>query len=718
MKKVISLLLAVVLLVTFITPVMASGSVSADKGLENAIKAVKEKIDIPADCKNFTYNIYSQNGTATWNLVWSNEETPKYINVTIDGDNFITNYSSYDYSSNYNDKKIPKYSKDQGKEIAEKFVNNINPGLLSQYKQVENNDAVQDREYYFNYVRQVNGISYNTDTISVNVNSYTGQVSNYNCNYSKNVSFEDASKLISPEDAQKAFKDKLGLKLVYNYKTLDGNKTTSYLAYVPKYPNKYIDAITGEVEDMPNRYGILYDKSDSTAAKAAVERAAGLTVTLTPEEEEAIKGISGLLTKEQVDAKLRGVSQLNIDTDFKLSNSQLQKDWRNEDSFIWSFQYSKIINKDTNLTRDISVSVDAKTGDILDFWTYYSSPEGTKPQKTKEQAKAISDDVLQKLIPGYYSKVKYDDTYTAYDDGTQNQFGFRYVRIQNGLECPSDTITISFDNLSGNVVGINTSWIKSMKFDDPTQVIPVEKAYDVLFSKIGFGVEYASDYANNKPVPLDKVVDPQTTVTNAVLGYFINSRVPNTISATTGDVLNYSGLTYKENNLSDYTDIEGLAAADKVKILTQLSIRYNENELKPDEALLQKDYFLLLCKLNDIYYFDPSVNEDTAVERMYTNLISSGIITKAEKAPNATITREEAAKYFVKFLRLSQVAELKGIFKSDFKDADKIDPNLLGYVCIASGMKVMNGSNGYFNPKNKITRLEGLLTIYGYLDNK
>lgn len=716
MKKIISMLLVVMLLVTFITPVTASSSTSADKGLENAIKAAKEKINIPADCNKFTYNIYNQNGITTWNLGWSNEEAQKYISITIDENNFVSNYSSYQYSSNY-DKKIPKYSKAQGKEIAEKFINSVNPQILSEFIPVENNDVDQDREYYFNYVRQVNGINYGVDTISINVNNYTGQVSNFNCNYTRNITFEDASKIISLDNAKQAFIDKLGLKLVYNYKTDNDNKVSTYLAYVPKDSNKYIDAITGEVEKTPNRYGIYYDKSTADM-KMNIARAAGEVVTLTPEEEDAVKGISGLLTKEQVDAQIRGISLFNLDQDFKLSSAQLQKDWRNEGSFEWYFQYSKVIDKDKNLTRDVSVTVDAKSGDIVDFWTNYNSPEGAKPQKTKDQAKAISEDVLKNLIPSYYSNVKYDDTYIAYDDGTQNQFTFKYVRVENGLECPGDFITVSYDNLSGNVNGVNTNWAKDIKFEDPSKAISLDKAYEVLFSKIGYGVEYVSDN-NTISKPLPRVTTENgNTESNAVLGYFINSRIPNIISATTGEVVNYSGIAYKENRISDYTDIEGLAAADKVKILTQLSIRYMDNELNANDSLLQKDYFIVLSQLNDLYYFDQNIDKDTAVDRLYTNLISSGIITKAEKAPNATMTREEAAKYFVKFLKLGQVAELKGIFKSDFKDADKIDPNLLGYVCIASGLKAMNGSNGNFSPKSKITRLEGLLSIYGYLSNK
>ncbi len=713
MKKIISMLLVVTLLITFMMPAMASSSTSADKGLENAIKAVKGRINIPADCNKFTYNIYNQDGAVIWNLGWSNEEAQKYINVTIDESNFISNYSSYQYSSYY-DKKIPKYSKAQGREIAEKFIEKLNPKLLSEFKAVENNNYSQDREYYFSYVRQVSGINYNGNTISISVNNYTGQVTNYNCGYTKNVVFEDASKVIGLDQAKKAFVEKLGLKLVYNIKS-DNDKVISYLAYVPKDSNRYIDAITGNVEKTPNSFGINY--TGAMMEKMAYSNADGGAVVLTPDELDAVKGMSGLLTKEELDTKMRAISQFKLDSGFTLASSELRKDWRNKDSLIWYLRYTKVNNADSKQTREVSISLDAKTGDIIDFWTNYYSPEGAKPQKSKDEAKKISDDALKSLIPLNYSKVKYDDTYYTYDEESQNQFTFRYVRIENGLEVPSDYISISYDNLSGNVTSVNTNWTKDLKFDDPKKAISVDKATEVLFDKIGYGIEYVGEYQNNS----DKSIVPipaENQKVNAVLGYFINGSKPCIISAETGDILNYTGAEYRENDVADYNDIKGLAAENQVKILTQLSIRYYENELKANDQLLQKDYFILLSKLNDLYYFDSSIDKEAAVEKMYTNLISSGIITKAEKAPTATLTREEAAKYFVKFMKMGQVAEIKGIYKSDYKDANKINPDLLGYVCIASGLKAMSDSKGNFNPKSKMSRLDGLLTIYNYLSNK
>jgi len=724
LKKIISMLLVAAIMITFMVPVMASSTVSADKGLEDAIKVVKEKIDIPKDYNKFTNNFYYQNDAITWNLGWSNEESQKFINVSIDGSNMITNYNSYQYTAY--EKKIPKYSKAQGQQIAEKFINNIDSKLLPQFKLIEINAATytSDREYNFNYTRQKDGINYSMNNISVNVNCYTGEVTNYNCNFSKSTIFEDTSKIISLEQAKKAFVEKLGLKLVYNVKT-ENEKTSTYLAYIPKSSSKYIDALTGEVSTTDGSYGVYYREAGMMDQKMMVTAAAGVNsnVALSPDEVEAVKGIANLMSKEDVDKKIRAQSLFNLDSSFELSSAYLSKDWRSNETLIWSLDYTKVVNKDTKETKQVSVSIDAKSGDIQNFYSYVPSAEGTKPQKTKDEAKTICDNALKSLIPSNYAEVKFDDTYdinNMYNDkyGEENRFTFRYIRVENGLECPSDYVNITYDNLSANVTSMDSNWTKNLKFDAPKPTISIDEAYEVLFSKdgIGFNVQYINDYSDNTA---DKIIMPQpVNAYKAVLGYLVDTNKPNIISATTGDILNYTGDVYKQNIASDYTDIKGLKAENQVKILTQMSIKYKENELKPNDSLLQKDYFLLLSKLNDQYYYDPNLDDTKAIEQMYNSLISQGIITKAEKAPLSTLTREEAAKFFVKFLRFGQIAEIKGIYKSNFKDTNKINPDLIGYVSIASGLKAMNGSNGNFNPKSKITRLEGLLSIYSYLDNK
>ncbi len=715
MKRFISMILVVAVLAVFMIPAMAADNLtSVDKELQSAIKFVKSKIDIPKECTKFSYNIYNRNDQIVWSLAWSDKESQKNVNVQVDEDNFISSYNTYDNMPNI-DKKIPKYSREQAYKIAEQFVNRLNPKLMDQFKVNETNAYGYNGGYSINYIRQVNGIEFRNNNINLSVNSYTGKVISYSCNYSKDTKFEDASKIISLNQAQKAFAEKLGLKLVYNVK-LDNEKYETYLSYVPKATNKYIDAVTGEIETTTD-YRMYEKASSSLDQKMAVMNAAGVVsnIALTPDELDAVNDISNLITKDDADKKLRSISNLSVDSTFKLTNAYLGKDWRNSNSLAWTLTYTKVLDESKKLTREVQITVDAKTGALIEFWGNYVSPTGAIPQKSAEQAKAICDETLKTLMPDLYAKVKYDDSYIKYDSKPVNGYSFKYIRIENGIECPDNYISISYDNLSGNISSFYTYWTKDLKFNDPKNIISVEEANKVLFNKIGYNIQYIPDNSDTEETV---VVDYKLGISNtknAVLGYFIDSSKPCNISAVNGDILDNSGRVYKDGKVADYTDINGIKAADKVRILTQMGIRYNQNELKPTDALLQKDYFVLLSKLNDYYYMDMATDNDKMIDDLYSQLISQGIITKAEKAPLSVITREEAAKYFIKFKRLSEVAEIKGIYKSSFKDANKINPNLLGYVCLTAGFKAMNGSNGNFMPKNKMTRLDGLMTIYNFL---
>ncbi|WP_024831658.1 YcdB/YcdC domain-containing protein [Ruminiclostridium josui] len=719
MKRFISMLLVVAVLSVFMIPAMAAeNTVQVDKELQNAIKFVKSKIDIPKECTKFSYNIYNRNDRIVWSLLWNDEDSQKNINVQIDEDNLISSYNSYDYMENVN-KKIPKYSKDQAKKIAEQFVNHLNPKLLDKFKLNESNAYGYSGGYNFGYVRQENGINFENDFINVSINSYTGKVVTYTCNYSKDTKFEDPSNIISLNQAQKAYAEKLGLKLVYNVK-LENEKPVTYLAYVPKTTNKYIDAVTGEVVTVKN-YRMLENGATEYEKYALMDTAATGSISniaLTPDELEAVNGISNLITKEAADKKLRSISTFNLDSSYKLTNSYLGKDWRYSNSLAWTLTYTKVLDESKKLIRQIHITVDAKTGLLIEFWADYIPDSNAVPQKSMEQAKAICDETLKALMPDIYAKVKYDDTYITYESKPESRYSFRYIRVENGIECRDNYISINYDNLSGNIDSLYTNWSNELKFDAPKNIITVEEANKVLFNKIGYGIKYIPDDSEETDISIEDYKYGTIYSKNAVLGYLVDTSKPCNISAVNGDILDSSGVVYKEDKVEDYRDVNGIKAEDKVKILTQMGIRYIQDELRPADALLQKDYFVLLSKLNDFYYIDRVADNDKAIENMYSQLIAQGIITKAEKAPLSVITREEAAKYFIKFKGLSEVAEIKGIYKSSFKDASKINPDLLGYVCLTAGFKAMNGSNGNFMPKNKMTRLDGLMTIYNFLAAK
>jgi len=79
------------------------------------------------------------------------------------------------------------------------------------------------------------------------------------------------------------------------------------------------------------------------------------------------------------------------------------------------------------------------------------------------------------------------------------------------------------------------------------------------------------------------------------------------------------------------------------------------------------------------------------------------------------LTREESVKFVIRALKYDKVADISEIFNCTFKDKDEINPELIGYVVIAKGLKIVNGHGEYFRPKDELKRADALIIIYNYL---
>ena len=694
MKRLLSLIMAVVILITFAIPAMAQ-STSANVELESTIKLVKAKINVPSELTKFSYSISSYDNERYWNLTWRNEDSGASMYVTADSSGFIKNYNYYKQEENT--KKLPNYSYEQGRKLAEAFINKLSSSLLKEYKILATNNNY-GTQYNYNYMRQVDGVDFVEDTMSVSVSYLTGEILNYSCQYTNKMEFPDAAKAISIAAAKKTYTDKVGVKLSYLTKYVD-NKKVVYLAYVPK-TNSFINAITGEVET-DHRWIGLYDE------KAANSYGADLG-GLTPEEQNAVDSVAGIMSKEEADKIIRAESLFNIDSSFVLKSNNLYKQWDSNTKFIWSLDYQYTDKDNADKSRYASVSIDAKTGEVVNFYTNYYTEKDSKPKYTVQQAKELVEKELQRLLGDKFKQSIYNEnTNNIITQEIPAYISLYYVRTVNGIEFPQDFINVTFDNINGRISGLNVNWSNEYTFPSPDGVITKDKALDVLFNNVGFGLKYAVQYVydlsnseNNKKVKL---------------GYFVNQEIPQTIDAYTGQILDYNGSVYKPYNIKQYKDIKDSSYQDQINILAQMNIYYNEDNLNAKSNVLQKDYFMLLCKMLDIYYFS-TTNVKESANDMYKMLVQQNYITQKEVSPDSVVTKEDAAKYLIKFLRLNKVAEIKGIYNIKFTDAKAINADLIGHVAIATGFKAFStDSKGNFNPKQKVNREEALMIIYRYL---
>jgi len=715
-KRKIALLLTIVFIFTLALP--ASGFAAMDKELENAIKIAKTIFSIPDDY-SFESNISTSGEKKIYQLSWNSKDkmNSASIYVTIDEDGMVTNYSKYTQDDYKQTNKLPKLSKQDATAKAGQYIESIAPGLLKQLRYEENSqNSIMDSGYYMNYCRVVNGIPFYNDMVTVNINRDTGALLNYSRQWTDLAAFPSVSGVMSLKDAQKAYAENLGLRLIYKYAQND-NVLSAYLAYAPIYDNNSygIDAFTGEKRRMSSGYYYAFNDSITMAKqKANIEAAAG--VQLSPEEVKAVEEASKLISQEDAEKIARSCEFLKLTDSFKLQNYYFNSTWPDRTQYSWSLYFTKPADDKNAYTDFVNVMIDAKTGVITGFNKGTPVNPTSKPVNDVVKAKADTDAFLSKYYPQYVKQTEYDkltsENYMSGSDQNTN-YSFVYYRMVNGIPFPDNGIALNYDNTSGVITSFSINWFN---IGFPTsKAIGIDAATNAMFEKVGLEKQYKLD---NMAVSNAKILPrPSSDNASVVLVYMLKNNKPLLISATSGALLNADGTEYKEPVKVNYTDIKGNAAEKQIMVLADNGIYLEGSQFKPNDAITQLDFLTLLSKT--LNYYGPVITPKSTsqdIDGMYSYLLREGILKAGEKAPAANVTREEAVKYLVRALKFDKVADIKGIFNISFKDKASISPGLTGYVAIAAGLGIV-GKSDSFNPKAKITRGESAIMIYNYLQS-
>jgi len=701
MKKRLCLLLSITLVLTFALPLQSFAQY--DEQLENAIKKAKTLFNISDEYDKFDYSINKRGDVTYYYLSWhDSDEEFGNINVTIDSDGFVQNYYSYIPQTQNYESKLPKISKTDGLKIAKAFIEKVAPELADKLEYQESNAPlnVNDRNYHYDFVRVENEVPYYNNNIYISVNNVTGQVKNYGCNWDKSLVFPDKNDILSLEEAKEAFKDKISLELVYrlDYTT---EEVKPFLVYTMLDSNEVIDAKTGEV--INNRLNIIYERDLSKTD----EMIRNFNIELSPEEFEAIENAKGIISEVQAEEFSREF--LDISKEYKLNNIYLYNDWNNKDDYIWSLYFQEDSKENPS---SASISLDAKTKEVISLYKYTPYSKDEKVKYDKEEALEIANKFLKSIQKDRYDQIEYiDDNQPIYtpleNEEMPRQISFNFIRKTNDAYFIGDGFNIGVNTVTGEIYQYNSMWYEG-ELPDTDNTILKDKAYDIFFNDIGYELKYIDHYNSN-----GYIYDENNKEIKLV--YAPKTEKPLNIDAYSGEILYDYGRTYKEDTITTYNDIDDSYAKMQIEILAEYGISLQGTDFMPKQIIKQKDFLYLLAKAKNSY-FDRYDNDEEQVENLYDYLTSMGIVKNDEKSPEATVTKQDAVKFIVRALGYDKVANIQGIFKVDFKDAAQISPELLGYVAIAEGLNIVNGSDGNFNPNSNLTREQSAVLIYNFLN--
>jgi hypothetical protein len=523
MRKIIALSLSALMILLTVMPVGIFAQAERERELEEVIKAVKRKFDIPEEL-NFTdyYVGTNEKGVRTWSLSWRDKEKDIGMSVGITDKGVITRYSFYEPYKEIG-KKFPAVSEEEALETAESFINEIAPaGTLGEIRRQDETDGqilFLKNQYNFKYYRVVNGIPYYSNGLSITVNSETGKVIHYNYNIDEDLIFPSLGNIITLEDAKKAYENNLGLKLVYKYYyDYKKEKIDVYPAYVPKYDNETyaIDAATGE----KIRTGVYYyDEIRGMGANMDVRKeekdmlaqAAGGTIepVLTPEELEAARKQAQLLTEKEAEGIVREAPETGIDSGYVLRSINLSKGWPEKDKFVYNMSFRKEIegeNKEGYRSLYASASINAKTGEILGFYTDNMYLE-EEPGFDKDAARAEVEKFLQGFKPEKFAETlleEQEEEYVVYrgpETKPQRYYYFIYIRQVNGIPFPDNGFNVTFDGVQGKVTSFSMNWF-DIDFPGLENAISREDAHAALYKNIGLELQYKQVGVPGDVIPL------------------------------------------------------------------------------------------------------------------------------------------------------------------------------------------------------------------------
>ncbi|MFA5385657.1 MAG: YcdB/YcdC domain-containing protein [Eubacteriales bacterium] len=232
--------------------------------------------------ETWIYSLKDQNN-------WEPGKQQKNVNVGVDvftGEvklyDVFTEYAGDDQSSG----DIQKITWDVARNKALDFIRLVSPEKLGQVVEDQSMSRyrIQD-DYIFNFVRLFNGIPFLQDTIMICV-SAGGEITSYNCNWHA-VKFPSVAGLITVEEAEKIFLEKMHLKPCYFYlsseeSTMPGEQPVLALMF-DNHREIGIDARSGQLaaidvteDQSENKSGVVIPSGHWAAVPLSVLAESGL----------------------------------------------------------------------------------------------------------------------------------------------------------------------------------------------------------------------------------------------------------------------------------------------------------------------------------------------------------------------------------------------------------------------------------------------------------
>jgi hypothetical protein len=686
-----------------------SAQANAPFSQEKAIEMVKNIFDTSIyDRFNINYDEGRQQ--KSWNLNWSMSKEPYgNLSVTIDAEKGrIANIYLYKgHDPNRKPLSIPKISEADARKVAEDFARKLQPEEFSKtvFRKWEEPyypfETIRYRDTYsFNFVRVENDIPVENSGFNIGVDANTGDIQNYSFSWSSD-ELPSPGKIISKQEAEKIFTDKIGLQLVYQrYFDYVSKGDQVKLVYTINRPNRVlIDAISGELLDESNYY------NEMSLDAGGLEKSRSAAQELTPEELKEVEVTKNCITK---DAAVKVLEKyVEIPENYEQRYANMYEDYDNPGHKIWNISWVKKTKSDDSY-GSIYAQVDAISSELLSFNIYDDSMQQKdfKQNVDRSTAQKKAEQFLKQIQPERYENVKLEEPKgkMMYPDRTHY---FSYIRQVNDLPYTANGFGIGVDAESGKIVSYDMNW-HHREFVKPDGAITRDDANTRFLKDSGLELCYV------------RIYDDKDDSYKCHLVYKLAQSPSFTFDAFEFKPLDYRGNPIEKKEETSYSDIKGHWAENEIQLLINMGIiKSKQQTFNPNENITQGKFVkLLLISTNNMIdeismkygsTFDFDDEED--VQKYLDKAIRLGIVKKGEVNADKPLSREKMAAFVIRALDFDKVASIPNIYNVPAKDATSISADYKGHAAIAMGFGLVTGESGNFNPKGNVTRAQSAAVI-------
>lgn len=663
-RQILSAALAAAMLTAALPAFGAGNDVSA----EEAITIARTVVNIPDELSEFQYDIYESG----YYLGWHSSDYNKSATVVVNKKGVIVGYSCYDGTSS---RGLSTLRKEELWQTARSFLDQVIPDLSAKLVLSEEDSNGRRAVFY----RYENGARVEGNSATVYVNKMNGKVEDYDLSWDFEHSFSGESRY--PDEFYFNSLKEGAAKLEYNTfwpETYDADKEPKPYAFpvIRILNNIRVNAMNNTVFEGRSYMGgdVMYSMADDAAAEmtngvARDSGAGGAAYKLSPQEQAAVDSMEKLITAEYAKEKINSLTELWMPVDYELTMNYTTN--RYGDKTTYTASATCTFADDNGNEGYARITMDGETGEVKGVYInrddLYETPENP-----------VSDDDCKNTAAGFLGKVKSLDGYRENGERTyQNKrnYTLNYVKYIGNIPYPDDSKSVTVSKKSGKV----TSFYESISKAEI--ITPASYASDAVERNYSLEKVYSYDSENN-PV-LSYALKPN--------GSFYR------IKAEDGTPIDYSGkLTSAKSAKSDET---GHWAWEVFDLLRENDI-YIQGDYSLDDAIRTEDFNDLVrmaINISDMpyryyYYEEPPVSE-------------------ADIAKNAdTVSREAAAEYIMKALGWEKLINLN-VFTTKF--ADEADfASGIGGAAVLQGLGILQGSDGYFNPRRNLTYGEAYTIAY------